>query len=436
MKEVRVAAIINSAPLGGFQKRVILLCTLLAFVEGFDAQNAGFVAPALAKAFSLAPASLGLFFSLGLMGLMFGALLVAPIADRLGRKPIILISLAVFGLGSLGMAASPSVPMLLVCRFITGFGLGGAMPNVIAMSSEVVPTRIRSLIVTMVFSGFTVGAIVAGLFASRMIGAFGWPSVFIAGGVSPLLLLPVVAAFLPESLLYMAKLPGAQSRLRAHLEKIDSSLIGRTDLTFRDDGPAPAIAVGALFARGRATRTLLLWIIFFCSLLDLFLLTTWLPTQMRSLGFSNETAILLGTLLQVGALAGMALGWVIDRVGHGLTLFLSYTVGALALAAIGLVGANLPLLTVSVFLAGFGVVGSQVAANAVSVAAYPTEARSTGVGWALGVGRLGSIIGPGLAGVLLGLHVANRDIFFLAVGPMICAALASLALARRPESSE
>jgi AAHS family 4-hydroxybenzoate transporter-like MFS transporter len=170
--------------------------------------------------------------------------------------------------------------------------------------------------------------------------------------------------------------------------------------------------------------------------LDLFLLTTWLPTQMRSLGFSNETAILLGTLLQVGALAGMALGWVIDRVGHGLTLFLSYTVGALALAAIGLVGANLPLLTVSVFLAGFGVVGSQVAANAVSVAAYPTEARSTGVGWALGVGRLGSIIGPGLAGVLLGLHVANRDIFFLAVGPMICAALASLALARRPESSE
>lgn len=424
---IGISQIIDARKLGGFQKRIVALCAMLAFVEGFDAQNAGFVAPAVAKVFGLGQNALGLFFSLGLFGLMLGALLVAPVADRIGRKPVLFGCLVLFGLGSLGMAASTSAEMLFATRFLTGLGIGGAMPNAIAMTSEYAPKRIRSLLVVMMFNGFIAGSIAAGLTAARMVEALGWNAVFIVGGVLPLLLAPLILALLPESVRFLASKAGNEAKVAALMRRIDPGQPAGMRYVL-DDHSAARMSVAALFRDGRARKTILLWLLVFCSLLDLFLLTNWLPTQIASLGVSVVIAILISTCLQVGGMIGMVQGWIMDRVGPSRTLTGSYLLAALSIAGIGLVGDNVPLLTLSVLCAGFGVVGGQTAANAVAAAAYPTEIRSTGVGWFLGVGRIGSIVGPSLAGFLLSVGVSNRDVFLLAVIPALCAAGAALAL--------
>jgi AAHS family 4-hydroxybenzoate transporter-like MFS transporter len=424
---VGISAIIDERKLNGFQKKIVALCALLAFVEGFDAQNAGFVAPTLAKAWSLGHNAMGLFFSLGLFGLMLGALFVAPVADRIGRKPVLVGCLVMFGLGSLGMAASTSVEMLYLTRFLTGLGIGGAMPNAIAMTSEYVPHRIRSLMVVMMFNGFIAGSIAAGLTAARIVEALGWNSVFIVGGVLPLLLAPVILLLLPESVRFLASKEGGDDKVAALMRKIDPSLPAGTRFVL-DDHSTARMSVAALFRDGRARKTILLWLLVFCSLLDLFLMTNWLPTQINALGVSVAIAILIGTLLQVGGMIGMVQGWMMDRWGPSRTLTLSYLIAVVAIACIGLVGSNVPLLALSVLCAGFGIIGGQTAANAVAAAAYPTEIRSTGIGWFLGIGRIGSIVGPSLAGFLLSTGVSNRDVFLLATIPAFCAACAAFAL--------
>jgi AAHS family 4-hydroxybenzoate transporter-like MFS transporter len=188
------------------------------------------------------------------------------------------------------------------------------------------------------------------------------------------------------------------------------------------------MSVAELFRHRRAVKTLLLWFIFFMSLLDVFILTTWLPTQIAALGFSVTVAILVGTALQVGAVIGIVLGWGLDRIGGGKTLAIAYAIAAISVVGIALAGGSLPLIVLGALGAGFGVIGGQVAANAVASGVYPTEIRSTGVGYALGVGRIGSIIGPAVAGVLIGMNVSPRDIFLLAAIPPLLAALAALAL--------
>jgi AAHS family 4-hydroxybenzoate transporter-like MFS transporter len=421
---IGISEVIDRRPLGGFQKTVVVICALLAFVEGFGAQNAGFVAPALAKAWRLDHNALGLFFSLGLFGLMLGALFVAPVADRIGRKPVLLGCLVLFGLGSLGMAFSPSVELLYLTRFITGLGIGGAMPNAIALTSEYAPARNRAMLVVMMFNGFIAGSIAAGLVAARIVEALGWNSVFILGGVLPLLLAPVVWALLPESVRFLAS-KDRQNEVSVFMRRIDPELPA-AGVTYRLEDHAKArMSVAALFRDGRARRTILMWIMVFCSLLDLFLMTNWLPTQIASLGVSVAIAILISTCLQVGGMIGMVLGWVMDRIGPAKTLTGGYLISAASIAAIALVGDSVPLLTISVLCAGFGHIGAQTAANAVAAESYPTEIRSTGVGWFLGIGRIGSIVGPSLAGYLLAAGVSNRDIFLMAVIPALVAAAAA-----------
>ena len=424
---VGISEIIDARKLSGFQKKIVVLCAMLAFVEGFDAQNAGFVAPALGKFWHLGHNAMGLFFSLGLFGLMLGALLVAPVADRIGRKPVLLGCLVLFGLGSLGMAASTSVEMLYVTRFLTGLGIGGAMPNAIAMTSEYSPHRIRSLMVVMMFNGFIGGSIAAGLTAARIVETYGWNSVFIVGGVLPLVLAPLILLLLPESVRFLASKDGKQAKVTELMRKIDPSIPAETRFVL-DDHSEARMSVAALFRDGRARRTILLWLLVFCSLLDLFLMTNWLPTQIASLGVSVGIAILISTCLQVGGMIGMVQGWMMDRMGPSLTLTLSYLIAAVSIACIALVGNNVPLLTVSVLCAGFGIIGGQTAANAVAAGSYPTEIRSTGIGWFLGIGRVGSIVGPSMAGFLLSVGVSNRDVFLLAVIPALCAAAAAFGL--------
>ncbi len=423
-----VSKVIDERPLSAFQIRVVGLCALIAFAEGFDAQSAGFVAPTLAQTWSLSPNMLGLFFSLGLVGLMLGALFIAPLADKFGRRPLLIACLIAFGLGSIGMAVSSSLDALYLFRFLTGLGIGAAMPNVIALTAEYVPHRIRSFMVVLMFNGFILGSITAGLTAARLAVSIGYEPVFLIGGIVPLVLSVIMFFALPESIHFLASQQGRQEKVAALMRRIDASLPEGARFTL--EARAQRMSVKALFRDGRAGRTILLWILVFCSLLVLFLLTNWLPTQIQSLGVALWIAILMGALLQLGGMVGIVQGWMIDKWGPAKTLTMAYLIAACAIAGLAHAGNSVPWLIVTVFCAGFGIIGGQTAANPVASMAYPTEIRSTGVGWFLGVGRLGSIVGPALAGHLITIGWTSKSIFLLATIPALIAAAAAFALSK------
>jgi len=428
---VDVAGYIDQQPVGGFQIKLLLTCAAVLFLDGFDTQAIGYVAPALAKEWGLTKAALGPVFSAGLFGLMIGALVFGPLADRIGRKKIIILSTLAFGIGTLATAFINDVNTLLLVRFLTGLGLGGAMPNAVAMTSEFSPHRRRATMVMIMFCGFSIGAALGGLLAAALIPQFGWRSVFIVGGVAPLLLVPILALRLPESVRFLALTGQANARVAELLASINpkAAFAPATQFVVHEPGLA-GMPVLHLFKEGRTLPTLLLWVVFFMSLLDLYFLSNWLPTVLNDLGASVSSAAVIGSMLQVGGVVGtFALGSVIDRFSFR-ALALVYFAAVFAVGAIGQLGHSVALVTMAIFAAGFCIVGGQIAANALTAGFYPTSVRSTGVGWALGIGRIGSIIGPLVGGALLTAKWSTGSVFMAAATAAFCAALAAFSLSR------
>ncbi len=431
LKTLDVSSLLDQEKISRFQKLAIFLCASILFLDGFDAQAIGYVAPALLEAHIVTPIQLGPVFSASLIGLMAGALLLAPLADRLGRRPVLIASTVVFGAVSLATAWASGLNELLCLRFLTGIGLGGCMPNAVALISEYSPARQRGFLVSAAFAGFTLGSMVGGVVCAQAVPAHGWQGVFVMGGVLPLLLVPILFFCLPESIRYLVsrqKGPEHVSRI-VHRMRPELEVDSDTQFVVRDETAAKS-SVWQLLTRERAKRTTLLWIIFFMSLLDIYLLVNWLPTIIEASGESMRTAIFIGTALQLGGFVGaFPLGYLLDRKGASLTIGVSYLLGALSVVLIGVFSSTSILLTaLAVFVAGFAIIGGQGVANAAASMAYPTEIRSTGVGWALGVGRIGSIVGPLLGGMLRSMDVAPRVIFFLCAIPAVIAALAAIAL--------
>ena len=428
---VDVAEFIDQQPVGGFQIRLLLTCAAVLFLDGFDTQAIGYVAPALAREWGLTKGALGPVFSAGLFGLMIGALVFGPLADRIGRKKIIIFSTLAFGLGALVTVFVQDVNTLLAIRFLTGLGLGGAMPNAVAMTSEFSPHRRRATMVMIMFCGFSLGAAVGGLLAAALIPQFGWRSVFVVGGVAPLLLVPILALRLPESVRFLALTGRANGRVAELLGFVSPKAVFAAGTQFVVHEPGLAgIPVLHLFRDGRTLVTLLLWVVFFMSLLDLYFLTNWLPTVLNDLGASVSQAAAIGSMLQVGGVVGtFALGSVIDRFSFR-ALALVYFIAVFAVGAIGQLGHSIVFVTMAIFAAGFCMVGGQIAANALAATFYPTSIRATGVGWALGIGRVGSIIGPLVGGALLTMKWSTASVFMAAAGAALCAALAAFSLSR------
>lgn len=428
---VDVAAFIDAQPVGGFQIGLLLTCAAVLFLDGFDTQAIGYVAPALAKEWGLTKGALGPVFSAGLFGLMIGALIFGPLADRIGRKKIIIFSTLAFGIGTLATAFIRDVNTLLAIRFLTGLGLGGAMPNAVAMTSEFSPHRRRATMVMIMFCGFSVGAALGGLLAAAMIPQFGWRSVFVIGGIAPLLLVPILALRLPESVRFLALTGRAHERVAQLLGFINpkAAFAPATQFVVHEPGLA-GLPVLHLFKAGRTVVTLLLWVVFFMSLLDLYFLSNWLPTVLNDLGASVSAAAAIGSMLQVGGVVGtFALGSVIDRFSFR-ALALVYFAAVFAVGAIGQLGHSVVFVTMAIFAAGFCIVGGQIAANALAATFYPTAVRATGVGWALGIGRVGSIIGPLVGGALLTAKWSTGSVFMAAATAALCAALAAFSLSR------
>jgi AAHS family 4-hydroxybenzoate transporter-like MFS transporter len=384
--------------------RVILLCTLVALLDGFDTQVIAYVAPVIAREWGHSPASFGPVFAAGPAGLAVGAFLLAPLADRVGRKRLIVVSTLIFGLFALLTAFARTIDHLIYVRFLTGIGLGAAMPNIIAHTGEFAPERWRATSITLMFGGLPLGSTIGGFISNWLMARHGWPSVFLVGGVLPLLLVPLLALFLPET-------------------RSGAALSGNAE---RTGNP-----VLRLFEGGRTPVTLLLWLVYFMNLLAIYFLVNWLPTLLREAGLPLDMAILSTAILNFGgAIGGVMLGLLIDRFHPPRVLLWAFVAAIVAVAGLAFSSGHLPALMIAAAIAGFTLVGAQTGCHVLTALSYPAAIRTTGVGWALGVGRIGAILGPLLGGMLLAAGWSPRDMILSAVLPALVALGAVLGLKR------
>jgi AAHS family 4-hydroxybenzoate transporter-like MFS transporter len=319
---------------------------------------------------------------------------------------------------------------LLVLRLVTGVGLGGIMPQAMALAGEYAPGRVRVTLMMLVSCGFTVGAALGGVVTALLVSALGWRSVFVVGGIVPLVIAAAMLRWLPESIWFLVLKRRGLDRARGWLRRIDPAApIGETTELRVRERDARGVTAFRLFHDGRALGTVLLWVINFTNLLNLYFLSQWLPTVLRSGGFTTSRAVLAGTLLQVGGIVGtVVLGRLVDWKGFGV-LALAFVVAAGAIVAIGRSGAG-GLLLAAIFVAGFCVIGGQPAVNSLAGSYYPTALRSTGIGWSLGIGRFGSILGPVVGGTLIGLAWTPAALFTASAIPALVSAAMTFAMVR------
>lgn len=416
-----VRAFIDARPISAFQWRVVALCFLIVALDGFDMSVIGFVAPALRAEWAVAPAALWPVMVAALVGLALGAFASGPLADRVGRRRVLLSSVLVFALFSLLTAFANDITTLAVLRLLAGLGLGAAMPNAVTLTAEFCPQRARSVMVTTMFCGFTLGSALGGLVAAQMLPAWGWRPVLLLGGLAPMLVLPLMALWLPESVRFVLMRDPASPRAKGLLARI-GPLPAQWNGRYVVEPAPPGAPLRQIFSPQLRLGTCLLWGTFCMSLLIIYLLTNWLPMLITRMGQGPERAAGLGAMFQLGGTAGaIVLGAAMDRFGGHRVLAASYLCGALATAAISLGVGSAAALGTLVALVGFCISGSQVGANVLAAGFYPTASRATGVAWALGAGRLGSIAGSLAGGGLLGLGWGIHAIFGLLVIPAVLA---------------
>ncbi len=429
-RNINVADVIDHAPLSGFQIRVFILCGLVVLLDGFDAQAIAFVAASIARDLAVPISSFGGIFAAGTIGLSLGAFVLPPFADRYGRRYQIILATAIFGVFSLATAWANSFAVLAALRFVTGIGVGAAVPNVVPLISEYSPRRMRAMLVTIVTVAWPLGAVLGGALSAKLIPLFGWQSVFYVGGLLPLLIALLLLPTLPELIRFLALRRGTAGRIGEMLRRIAPDLkYSSADGFVVSDETLRGLSAKRLFSGGRAAVTVLLWIAFFMNFLLLFFVFNWLPPLMQQAGFSIERAIIGTVVFNLGGIAGgIVLGRLMDKYGSYLTVGLAYAFGAIFVGAVGFLSSSFPLLMLAILFGGFCSVGTQVCGNALAAGLYPTAIRSTGVGWAYGVGRIGSIFGPILGGVLIALHWDMKRVFLLSALPLIAATIAIILL--------
>ena len=425
---IDVQEFIDAHPLSQVQRLIVAVCFLVVAVDGFDTAIIGFIAPAIRAEWGLGVPQLGPLFAAGLFGLMVGAFAVGPMADRHGRKTLLIVSILFFGAAALASSFSRDLSSLTWLRFLTGVGLGGAMPTAITLTSEYCPTGRRSSLVTVMFCGFTIGSALGGIAAARVVAAYGWRPLLAAGGILPMLLAPVLWATLPESVRYLVATNGDPRRVAAALRRIaPDARLARA--TFVGPSAPKASPVRQLFAGQLVRGTLLLWLAFFMSLLVVYLLSNWMPTLLQRSGVSLSAASLVTAMFQIGGTVGaIAIGRVMDHVKPHYVLGTAYVAAGGFVSLIGVAATTPWLMTLAVFGAGVCVSGGQVGANALAAAFYPTANRATGVSWAMGVGRSGSIVGSLTGGAMLARGWGLPTVYGLVAIPAVMAGAAILVL--------
>lgn len=423
MRQIDVHPVIDNARFSRFHWMVMALCALLLIFDGYDLFIFGVVLPSIMQEWGLTPLEAGALGSYALFGMMFGALGFGTLADRIGRKKGIAICFVLFSTATIlnGFATSPTE--FGIFRFIAGLGCGGLMPNAVALMNEYAPKRLRSTLVAVMFSGYSLGGMLAAGVGIYMLPRFGWESMFFAAAV-PLLLLPLILWKLPESVGFLVR-QGRHEQARAVLAKVEPGLaLDAADQLLMSDAKGQGVGVFELFRDGRALRTLCLWLAFFCCLLMVYALSSWLPKLMANAGYSLGSSLSFLLALNFGGMAGAILGgWLGDRFNLGKVMVAFFVAAA---ASISLLGFNspTPVLYGLIFIAGATTIGTQILLYAGAAQFYGLSIRSTGLGWASGIGRNGAIVGPLLGGALMAINLPLQLNFIAFAVPGAIAALA------------
>jgi AAHS family 4-hydroxybenzoate transporter-like MFS transporter len=424
-RALTVSEIIDQRPLSRFQISIIGFCGLVLVIDGFDTQCIGFHAPSIADTLGIPLRTFGPVFAAGLLGLMIAAMTAGPIADLWGRKWPIVLSTLTFATFALLTARAKSFDQLVVSRFLTGLGLGGAMPNVVAVTSEYAPRRLLPALVTTLFCGMPLGALLGGQVSSVMVPRWGWQSVFYVGGILPLAVSLVLIKSLPESPRFLSVRGSGHQKIARILARISPELATvPVDYLSTHGDRRKGMPIKHLFTEGRAKGTILLWVPYFMNLLILYFIVSWLPALLRESGLPVSAGITAVSLFSLGGIfASLAQGRLMNGCGTSVILVTEFGLCMLFIGSLAFV-VSYPLKMAVTFLLGYCVQGAQAGLNALAASFYPTPIRSTGVGWALGIGRLGSIVGPMLGGVLLSMGWPPRQIFLAGAVPALCAMIA------------
>jgi MFS transporter, AAHS family, 4-hydroxybenzoate transporter len=427
-------ALIDHRRIGKLQYLVAFLGACALMVEGFDTQVIGYIAPQLTRLWHVPASTLGLILSADMLGLLFGYLVLSPLSARFGHKRMVVACTTAFGLLTFLTITATAVPMLIGFRFLTGIGVGGAMPSAVALTGEYFPERVRSTSITLIYIGYSVGQVAAGIAARGLLPGYGWQSVLGFGGVMTLILSGLFALLLPESIEFLINRGNDVKRALNCLRRLapDLAIPESVRLTAGAQG-GRKITVRQLFEGSRGLGTIFIWVGMFVNLMIFFFLQKWLAQLLVLVGLTQAAAITATTVgLTGGILAAFIIGPLMDRFGPYPVVSGLFLVSAASCAGMAAeISSPSPFLVVAMSLAvGFCLSGGQKANNALSVFFYPTALRGTGLGWSLGVGRVGGVLGPFLAGQLLGLGWSPGDLFFAATGPLILGAAVISAMGR------
>lgn len=409
-----------------YHYEIFVVCILLVLIDGYDGATLAYAAPAIVADIKLDPSMLGPLFAAHLVGMVLGSGPSGFIADRHGRRPTIICATFIFGICTLLMATASSFREILIYRLLTGVGLGAAVSNVIAFASESSPSRCRATVVSVIYSAFPLGALVGGYLGVWLIAAYGWPSIFVLGGGLTLAALSAVLWKLPESIRFLRASDAPIQRIQEALRKFGlDPQAAEVPITSRNDLTVRRFPIRDLFAEGVTMGTLLLWLAFFVSQLVIYFMFAWMPIVFKSRNLSSELGIVASATLNLGGVVGaVCLARLIDARGAHRVLTVSYVGAFLVVAAFGSVTFAGPAAVLpTVALTGFMLNGSNVNLAAVATSLYPTRSRSTGVGWAMGTGRVGAIVGSLVGGVLLRSHLKLNTLYPLVGSPLLLASL-------------
>lgn len=423
---VDVQAFLNRHPFSGYQWLIFALCFLIVLLDGFDTAAIGYIAPSLIVEWGVERPALAPVLSAALFGLAAGALCAGPLADRVGRKAVLVGSVLVFGATCLVSAFAGSLNQLVVWRFVTGLGLGAAMPNAVTLMSEYCPDRRRAMLTNAMFCGFPLGAALGGFLAAWMIPVWGWRGVLVFGGAAPLVLTVLLLLLLPESVRYLVARNQPVERIRDVLGRISATAAEATSFVLSESSPAsPARSgLGVVLSRPYLIGSVMLWLAYFMGLVIFYALINWMPILFNDAGLEPRNAALIAALFPLGGVGAILFGWLMDRFNPNWIIAAGFALTAVGVYAIGQVAGNLGLLMLVVFAAGTIMNTAQSSMPALAAGFYPTQGRATGVAWMLGLGRFGGIAGSFLVAELARRQLPFGAIFTVVAVPGLIAAAA------------
>lgn len=436
-RSVDVQAFLNEHPFSPFQWTIFALCFAIVLLDGFDTAAIGYIAPSLITEWGVTRPALAPVLSAALFGLAAGALSAGPLADRFGRKAVLVGAVLVFGVACLGSAFAGTLDHLVVWRFVTGLGLGAAMPNAVTLMSEYCPEGRRATLTNAMFCGFPLGAAFGGFLAAWMIPQFGWRSVLILGGAVPLVLTVLLLVLLPESVRYMVANNQPLERVRAVLARISARAADASAFVLSERAPAVAASSGAGVVLSSAYRvgSVMLWVAYFMGLVIFYALINWMPILFRDAGLDARSAGLIAALFPLGGVGAILFGFLMDRFNGNKIIAVGFALTSVAIYAIGQTAGNLGLLMVVVLVAGTLMNTAQSSLPALAAGFYPTQGRATGVAWMLGLGRFGGIAGSFLVAELSRRQMTFSQIFLIVAIPgLVAAAALMVKQAAHPEN--